>query len=299
MQKKITQTMDFADLKISAAELNDILITNHYFRNCDLKAVAENIENDLLNKKYAIFTILPVIDLKDSFKTVYRVSMNKYVREDKKNERLDSINDLKYPPIDKAKNLGYNRCSFKGQSMFYGGFGNLFSIVESKPEKGDLITISKWDMKPNFDLHYVPIFQDNSLNRYSDVFSDEWEQYQEKLSTLTEVQRQAIENIYSLITFFFTRPVYNKIEYLFSSYFSNRIFDMNKEIEAILYPSVPNQYMAFNLAIKPKVFDDKFDFLEAEEHLILTDRNSSGGWLSHLVAISSGVSNGQLIWINK
>ena len=291
--------MDFSDLVFSASELNDILITNQYFRNCDLKVIAEYIENDLLSKEYAIFKILPIMACKNSFNTIYRVSTNRYVREDKKNERLDSIFDLKYPPIDKAKDISYNRCNYKGQSMFYGGFGDLFSIVESKPAKGDLITISKWKMKPNYDLNYVPVFQDNFINEYTDEFKDEWKQYQDKLSTLNFNQRLAIEYTYSLITFFFTRPINHKIEYLYSAYFTNRIFDMDKDIEAIFYPSVPNKYMACNLAIKPNIFDNKFDFLEAKELLILTDYNTSGGWLSKPLAIAKDVSKDLLVWIKE
>ncbi len=293
--------MDFSEFEITNAELEEILNATKIFKSLNLTEIAQSHEKQILNNSLRITPILPVITQTSTFNDIYRISVNKNIKDDNQNKRLYKIQDLKYPPLHKAKKLNYNRCNYKGQSIFYGGFGKLFSLVETQPEKGDLITISKWRIKEGAELCYVPIFQDEKINEYTDVFRKEWNCYLNKLSELDSKQRTTIDQIYSLITFFFTRPVENKIEYIFSAYFANKFFSISDpyKIEAIFYPSVPNEYISCNLAILPEIFDSKFIFLEAWEQVVVTDRNKAGGWISHQIAVVKNVKENGLIWENR
>ncbi len=293
--------MDIEPFEIDKETLDEIIQIEFYLKNCqDLTAVANEIESDIINKKYRIFPILPIIAEKGSFNEIYRVSVNKDIRDDKLNKRLDLISQLKYPPPEKEKYLNYNRCSYKGQSIFYGGFGKLFSLIETQPTKDTLITLSKWKIKNGKQLNYIPIFQNEKIHEYSDVCHKQWNEYKNKLDKLNNMQRLAIEKIYSLITYFFTRPVKSKGEYLFSAYFSNLYFNQNisetDSIEAMFYPSVPTKWLAWNLAIKTDVFEEKFDFVKAEEFNVETDKKTAGGWGMEKLAESIEHIDGKLVW---
>lgn len=294
--------MEIDDFIVDDKLLNEIIQTEIVFRNhSDIESLAKQFENEFITFQSGIFKFLPIISAKSSFQDLYRISINKYIREDKLNERLYNLSELKYPPQEKAKNLNYNRCSFKGQSIFYGGFGQLFALIETKPEKGDLITISKWKINDGEELQYVPIFQNEKIQELTKICSSEWNEYTSYLDKLSSLKRTAIERMYSLITFFFMRPVYKKIEYLFSAHLANAFFNQteHEEIEAIFYPSVPTKFMTWNLAIKPDVFDKKFRFVEAKEHLVTVDKDSGGGWGSYVIAESNNYSDDKLNWIEQ
>lgn len=289
------------DLKISDAELNEIVLANRIFRSLDLTLIAKKFESQILKNEYRILPILPINGRIGAFNDIYRISINRYIREDRKNGRLHYIQNLKYPPQIKSHELYYNRCNYKGQSIFYGGFGTLYSMVETRPQRGDLITVSQWKLNIEEKLCYVPIFQDKGILKYTNLFNEQWLEYEKVLNKLDNKTKYGIEQIYSLITFFFNRKVKDKIEYIFSAYFAEHFFNIPyiHKIEAILYPSVPNQYMSCNLAILPDVFDQKVKFIKAEEQIVIVDPSLSGGWGSEQIAVVTDVVNDKLIWEDR
>lgn len=292
--------MLISDINVTVSDLTEIFQMNYILRSQNLCKIANLIESDILSDSARLIPILPLIWEESSFNTIFRVSINHSIRDDKRNKRLERIQDIKYPPLEKAKNLRYNRCSFKGQSIFYGGFGDIYALVENKPNKGDLITISKWKIKPDLSICYIPIFQDINIVQSAPVFQSEWQSYNMELSKLNNVKRTAIETIYGLISYFFTRKVENNIEYLFSSYFANKFLNSSiQKIEAIFYPSVENNLSTQNIAILTEIFDLKFDFVEAREMLVLSGDENKGGWISQELSIAEKADNDLLIWETK
>ena len=79
---------------------------------------------------------------------------------------------------------------------------------------------------------------------------------------------------------------------------ANKIFEMpfSPKIEAILYPSVQMEYISTNLAIKPEAFDEKFDFLKAEEFIVLNKTEGKRQFLSHKIAAATELDQKNLCW---
>lgn len=163
--------IDLNNIKLSDEDIWAIEHADYQYRNIDLESFAKNNEDGLINNKTCLFsTILASTDF-DSFNDIKRVSINKTVREDRTNNRLFSINDLKYPPKRVVEKLYYNRASYKKQSMFYGGFGDFQGHFENPPNTGDLFTISTWRQKVNTKLHFAIIFHDEKLQECTDMDS--------------------------------------------------------------------------------------------------------------------------------
>jgi hypothetical protein len=277
-----------------------INFTDDFFRKIDLESFARANENGLLKREYSILPYIFINYRIGHFNEIMRVTINRTIREDQKNARLYEIENLKYPPNKISDKLYYNRASFKKQSMFYGGFGYLETLFENKPENGDLITISTWRQKENKPICYAPIFHDKRIQENANLFREEWEYFQNQIEKLDSRTADTIFKIYSLITYFFIRPVKpeSKIEYIFSAYFANRIFETPNipKVEAILYPSVPTKYVSCNLAILPEAFDDKFDFVKAEEHQIIYKSFNKNQWGAEKRAETIKVEDNRLIW---
>jgi hypothetical protein len=68
------------------------------------------------------------------------------------------------------------------------------------------------------------------------------------------------------------------------------------KIEAILYPSVAIGYIASNIAILPDIFDSKFDFVKAEEFIVLNKTSGKNQWLYQKVAEANETFDGKLKW---
>ena len=71
------------------------------------------------------------------------------------------------------------------------------------------------------------------------------------------------------------------------------------KIEAILYPSVPMEYISCNLAILPETFDEKFQFVKAEEFMVLKKTVNMNQWIYHKVAEAENLKDGKLNWVTS
>jgi len=291
---------DFQDIKLSEQQFKEIELADIFYRISDLEKLAQSMESEILNDKIGLFSVLPISPDICRFNQIVRITINRTVNEDRSNERLKKIENLKYPPERVKAKLGYNRASFKEQSIFYGGFGNFQGLFENPPRKGDIFTVSYWQQKENTEICYVSIFHDLSVKECNSDFEKDWNHYQEQLSNLDIKTRTALEKLFSLITYFFTRAVdQNKpIEYLFSAHIANKIFNMNyvPKIEALLYPSVPMGYIASNIAIIPEVFDNKFSFLKAEEYIVLQNEMGKNQWICENTGSAINLDNEFLQW---
>jgi hypothetical protein len=292
--------IDFNNLKLTDEVIKEIDLADNLYRSIDLESFAKKNEDDLINNRTCLFsTILATSDI-DRLNDIKRVSINRTIREDRTNNRLFYIEELKYPPKKVADKLYYNRASFKKQSMFYGGFGHFQALFENSPNTGDLFTISTWHQKEETKLHFAIIFHDEQLQNLTDMFQNEWNNYLKQLNKLDQKTQIAIRKLFSLITFFFTKRVspFKRIEYLFSAFISNKIFEMScsPKIEAILYPSVAIGYIASNIAILPDIFDSKFDFVKAEEFIVLNKTSGKNQWLYQKVAEANETFDGKLKW---
>lgn len=172
-----------------------------------------------------------------------RIVVNKFIREDKRNARLNFVSQVKYPPDNVAKKLYYNRANLPGQSIFYAGYGKLAIALETKPTKGDLYTATRWQQKPGIKISHIPIYHSEKLIVLTTEFENEWNEYQKLLEQLDGNVRKVVRELYEFIAEVFTTPVNpdNKIEYIFSSLVANYFLnDANHGVDCLYYPSVPS-----------------------------------------------------------
>lgn len=238
---------------------------------------------------------------KIGFPQLQRVTINKNL-PNKKNERINDINKLKYPPSDDVKK--YGRANNVGQSIFYGTIDSyLIALNEMKPKVGDLITVSTWRLRDDESLSVSPIFkitsEDNiTHNELSLRFSIV---YQKLLKHHAKEVAEQIEELLQFIAECFAKDVEygNNYDYFMSSYFANKFFSEldNGNVEALVYPSVKVKLKFSNIAIKPEVFDKKYQLLEVEENIIREiPKKKDSGYLSKVTGWTRKFKNREILW---
>ena len=216
---------------------------------------------------------------KGFFPIIKRVSINKRIVNE--NIRIFEVEKLKYPPSNCVTKFG--RANLKKQSVFYGAFNLNTAIKELKPETGDLITVSEWRLRnENMQLIVCPFFikqpEDFTTNiRLLEIyysFLKELNRFPEDISTLV----LEIHKFYAKV---FSRKIdlYNNQGYLFSALLADKIFHQYKQgiVDAILYPSIQDEYRTENIAVKKDSFDQKYTLFRTIEkkvidHSIKTDK---------------------------
>jgi hypothetical protein len=237
--------------------------------------------------------------LNDSFPEITRLTINRKVIEE--NKRIDQIKYLKYPPSDSVNN--YGRCNRPKQSVLYAGFIKPVIISELKPEVGDLVTTSIWKVRDNQTMFYCPIFLNQPMDGTLNIRSFEINQsFENTIKSLPENEKILIRFISQFVADEFSKTIKtnNNFEYFLSAYFSNMIFnELNcGKVEAICYPSVPEKLSFENLAIKPDIFEQKYELAEVSDSVVAYKR--SGKFHYRLEGIGStnnfDLDNGKIIW---
>lgn len=217
----------------------------------------------------------------DCFPEIKRLTINRNVIG--RNKRISDIKYLKYPPSDLVKK--YGRCNMPNQSILYSAFDMLTVLNELKPQKGDLITISTWRVKNRQQLKCCPIFRNQpaEIDVVNPRTLDFDNIFQERLAEYPTNIQNLILQLVQFISDSFSKKIdtRNHLDYIFSAYFSNKIFNEfeNGTIEAIYYPSVQQSLSFENLAIKPESFDSKYELVSVKESVVITTpENGRGGY---------------------
>lgn len=221
------------------------------------------------------------------FPEIHRLTINRKILGS--NKRINSIADLKYPPEDKVKS--YGRCNYPNQSILYSAFHIMTVMNELKPRIGDLITQTTWKVVENQSIKYCPIFinqplKENTINPRLIKYQNE---FYRALSIYTHKEQQMINLLVKFVADSFSKQVdpNRHHDYIFSAYFSNKMFnELGKgEVEAIYYPSVQEKGSFENLAIKPSAFDKKYILSEVIESVVVADpSNGGGGYLMETIS---------------
>lgn len=125
--------------------------------------------------------------------------------------------------------------------------------------------------------------------------------YENKLKGYPINVKQQIDDLVQFVTDSFTKDVKsNHLDYIFSAYFANKIFhDLdNGTIEAIYYPSVKEKLTFENLAIKPDVFDKKYELFEVSDSIVTQYPSFGGGYFMEGLGSSKSFdfAAGKILW---
>jgi hypothetical protein len=261
-----------------------VMLDDYYNRAGELQA------NDIDFLKRTLPELLGILPIAtqpvDSFGLPFkRLVINKTITGGV-HKRLTSLKDLRYPPREIAHNIGWNRASLKGETVFYAGMHILTLAVETQPRKGDLYTISTWEHIPGHTLHLLVICQDAevAMNNPLELLED-YNQYNRFMHDIKPNLRKVIEAVYRFIVKAFTREVdpNNRQEYLFSALLAHHFFNHPiHQVDAIYFPSVPNEGAVMNIAVLPDIIDEKFRMIEASEYICMQNPNPDApGWMSY------------------
>ncbi len=263
----------FKELESFYKELDEKLIKLNYhdFTTDDF----ENFKNYIF---YA-FNFISLISDEYSISGTYRLVVNEEVRDDKKNESITDITLLKYPSIDKVKEIGkYNRANTPDTNVFYSAENIDTALKEKRPGINKLITVGIWEPKNKNKkfIAYPLSHSDVALNLNEDV-KKATEAFENNKNFSSPLFKNYMRHYFKLLGREFSKTInYNNpnhhYEYLISSLFSERIFARSEEGEAkgfkydcIIYPSVNNNYLTCNLAILPDTLDNHFYLKEVIE----------------------------------
>jgi len=280
---------------------HEILLQNLFPLRHFLTKNSINERNIEWLKKYLeSITLLTSLTYKQKIETFRRVTINSNILGD--NTRISEIKYLKYPPKEFVKK--YGRANNIGESVLYATFDPITALSEMRPKLGDLITISTWKLKTNYDLTVTPIFKNSTKSGevHNEISLRAGIEYNKLLRQYDDEQlRKQLDIIIQFVADCFNKEVEdgNHFDYFLSSHYAKRLFWelQNGEIDAILYPSVRQSLTLTNIAIKPTIFDKNYGLEQVEESIItqIPSRTSSG-WLMNGTGYSKTFDEKQIMW---
>ncbi len=286
---------------ISKEELDKFKHLLDYFKRLSEDGVTPLIEKQLLAMLDFSLPFFSNLVMRDRFPEIHRLTVNRRVVGS--NKRIRDISQLKYPPVDKVNR--YGRCNLPSQSVLYASFGSMITLSEVKPRIGDLITKTIWRAKDDATLIYSPIFKNQPTHADTiNLRTYEINQiYEEKVREYSVNAKAQLDALLQFVTDAFTKSIHPEanLDYVFSAYFSNKIFNEFEKgkIEAIYYPSVQSKLSFENIAIKPDVFDSKYELAEVKESLVVVDPSTGrGGYFMEATSDckSFDFASGKVLW---
>lgn len=249
-----------------------ISLLNRYTKTGTISNRNIHLLEEIINE---VRDYLPIPSMPFRPAQLVRVTLNRNISK-VGNRMITEIKYLKYPPPESITKFG--RCNLIGQSMLYGSFNMVTASKEMRPEIGDLVTISTWKLKQGMDILTCPIFYITSLdgmvhnelslkckiahdNYFRNHFSNEY--------------RNEVDNLMEFFAKAFAKEVAvgNWNDYFLSAYLTNIIFNrIGPKIEMLIYPSVQESLESSNMAIRPEVFDEKFELYEVSHGVCITNQ---------------------------
>ncbi|MEQ8546950.1 MAG: hypothetical protein RIC03_03515 [Cyclobacteriaceae bacterium] len=242
----------------------------NYIRSWDFANTDPNVINYFTKElKNILGGTLVQLELESNLNPLYRITVNRKIPSNN-NSRIFHTSQLRNPP-KKAVN-GYGRANILGSSIFYAAFASNVAGIEIHPKKGDLITITKWiQEKP---LWLTAVYRSGVVLRKSVWTKALLDKMEAPLATqFDSTTIEFYRYFMNILTEEFTKKVSEtaNLSYFLSASFANKIlFGNGSHAEAIVYPSVKNNYQNPNIAIKPKAIK-KLRLHSALEAKILND----------------------------
>jgi hypothetical protein len=216
-----------------------------------LEELTQNIKT-FFNLKAVGFTDNPPARL-------VRISINNRIlsSQGKELSYLTDISQLLAPPI---KYCNYGRCNIQGQQVLYCATSEASAYWETKPKNGDVITLSHYELKPNAKVNCNIIRREKRENAKAN-------------HPLIEIAGLLEEFLIEAFSLEVSRD--RPADYLFSSLLSSeQLFYpvvSDKNIEAIIYPSVQKKKFGENFAIRNDIILERYNLIGVETRFILDE----------------------------
>lgn len=282
------------DLQELTIKIN--LLRNFLKKNSINESSINSIEDFLINE----FSYLTNLTFKKQIDRFQRVTVNSRICNGNQ-QRLYKIDQLIYPPNGAKK---YGRANIIGDKILYGTDDIPTALMEARVKENDLVTISNWKLKTNHSLCITPIFKNFPIR--SDVinidFFDLHRLYWDTINKLfNPEERVIVDKFVQFLADCFTKEVdeNDHFDYFLSSFYANRLFNFldNGLIEAILYPSMRNDLITTNIAMKHNVFDNNYELEKVEEKIVIGPPFGINNFCElKLIAYSKKIKGNEIIW---
>lgn len=192
-------------------------------------------------------------------KRLVRISNNNRIlkAQGKELSYFTDISQILAPPIDYCN---FGRCNIPNQQVLYCATSEAGAYWEMKPQNGDVITLSHFELKPNTKVNSFIVKKDITENP----------EIKSKLHEVYYLLEVFFEEIYSLLVSR-DRPR----DYLFSGQISSdqlfypAVSELN--FDAILYPSVQRKKHGWNVAIRNELILERYNLIGVETRFILDE----------------------------
>jgi len=215
-------------------------------------------EFDALTKNITtFFNLKPFAPAKEPPAHLVRISNNNRILQGQELSYLTDISQLLAPP---AHLCNFGRCNVPGKRVLYCATTPALAYWETKPRNGDVITLSYFERKPSAHINCAVISAEKTANPSIN---------------------HALQEVYYLLEEFFvdafslevdrTRPR----DYVFSALLSSEFLfypvPSDKNIEAIIYPSVQKKKFGDNFAIRADLILKHYNLIGVETRFILDE----------------------------
>ncbi|MCX6272559.1 MAG: RES domain-containing protein [Bacteroidetes bacterium] len=233
------------------------------------------------------------------------------------NRPFELVSQISYIPEDeRLKIKEFGRVNKPGEPMFYGAV-TLPTACTEAINKGNpdlnknsvMLTVGVWKFETPLTFAHIP-----HSYKYFERFYKELDMVSESIQ-LEDIKRQdddlrnKINNDfrYEILQFFadeFAKFTVTKdYEYKLSNYYADRVFnripgyEIDDQIDGIIYPSISLSYQHDNIVLKPEVVKTKLKFVHAKLVWFVNFSDTGGGasWnviIDHIQADNSG----KLLW---
>ncbi|WP_426292687.1 RES domain-containing protein [Dyadobacter endophyticus] len=213
--------------------------------------------SELKHNISTFFNLKPVRVTTDPPEYLFRISNNNRIlgAQGKPLSYLTEISELLAPP---PAFCNYGRCNLANEQVLYCGIDEASAFWETKPQKGDTITISRFKLKSGAKITCSVISPEKITN--PDLSHD-------------------LNKVYYLMDDFFVDAFTLEVDrsrprdYLFSALLSSdQLFypvASDGDVEAIIYPSVQRKKKGTNFAIRNDLIFKYYDLVHVETEFIL------------------------------
>jgi hypothetical protein len=251
-------------------------------------------EFEELKQNIATFFNLKPVGFTDSPpQRILRLSNNNRILEvqGKDVSYLTEISQILAPPI---KYCNYGRCNIPEQQVLYCATNEASAYWETKPKRGDVITLSHFELNPNAKVNCTVIRKEKTQNP--------------KIS-------HDLQMVFYLLEEFFVDVFSLEVskdrqrDYLFSALLSSeQLFyrvPAPHNIEAIIYPSVQKKKYGTNFAIRNDLILERYNLIGVETRFILdecdnlnpeSDELTSDNLISSFGTTTFDFENGKILY---
>jgi hypothetical protein len=206
---------------------------------------------------------------------LFRLIVNESVTN--QNNSIIDTKFLTYPSLEIIKKNGkFNRGSTSNTTVLYLTETMDSALKEIHPPENKLVTVSIWATKRNSTFTQYPI----EHNEQAALVNQQIAQGRAALIQLNQQQdpllARYMDNYFNLLSREYAKPVSveNHYEYILSAIFSESIFDLEDDnpdfnYDCISYPSVGNNFITRNIAVKPNIADTEFKIIQVIEFEIV------------------------------